>query len=78
MSNKSEKRNYPDNNFLQNWLKRSKESSDQSANEISNDNDSDMQHQSLNESPQTISATVTCLTGNSTAVASVLNESETN
>jgi len=77
MSNKSEKRNYPENNFLHNWLKRSKASSDQSTstNEIIDDNDT--QHQSLNESQRMIS-TVTYLTPNITSVAPVLTESEGN
>ena len=75
MSNKSEKRTYPENSFLHNWLKRSKESSDQStsANEIINDND--MQYHSLNESQQMISAG-TCLTTNITSVAPLLSEPE--
>jgi hypothetical protein len=73
MSNKGEKRDYSENSFLQNWLKRNKQSSTQIANVASND----LQDQSLNDSQQSISA-ATSLTSNITAVSSSLSESQSN
>jgi hypothetical protein len=76
MFNRGAKRDYSENSFLRNWLKRKKQSSThQIANETSSDND--FQYQSLNKSQQTISAS-TSLTTNITATSPLLSEFESN